>query len=245
MISIDKLNKHINGFHILKDVNLEIPVGKVMGVIGVSGSGKTTLLMCLCGLLPFESGTIKINSYTVDSNTYNSDMEMIWKLRRETGVVFQHLYLFPHLSALGNIIEAPVHVLRKSGDEAENEAIELLSKVGLADSCDKYPDELSGGEQQRVAICRALAMKPEVLFLDEPTSALDPQRSADIRNLLNDFVKEGRTLVIVSHSINFLKSFADSIAYMENGEIIEFGPADLIFSTSHDERTRKFLTFSN
>lgn len=241
MIRIEKLNKYINGLHILRSVNLEIPVGKVMGVIGVSGSGKTTMLMCLCGLLRFESGTIKLNGMSIEGNTYETDMEKIWKLRRETGIVFQHLYLFPHLSAIGNIIEAPIHVLKKTKEEAENDAMELLTKVGLADSADKYPDELSGGEQQRVAICRALAMKPKVLFLDEPTSALDPQRSSDIRKLLNDFVKEGRTLVIVSHSLNFLKGLADYLAYMEAGEVVEFGKADEITNSPKDERTKFFL----
>jgi polar amino acid transport system ATP-binding protein len=241
MISIEKLDKYINSLHILKDVNLEIPAGKVLGIIGVSGSGKTTLLMCLCGLLPFESGTLKLNSLTIEKNTYDTDMEKIWQLRKETGVVFQHLYLFPHLSAIGNIIEAPIHVLKKSREEAENEAMELLSKVGLAESANKYPDELSGGEQQRVAICRALAMKPKVLFLDEPTSALDPQRSADIRNVLSDFVKQGSTLVIVSHSLNFLKGLADILAYMESGEVIEFGSAEEVLKTPKDKRTKYFL----
>lgn len=241
MIRVEGLNKHINSHHILRDVNLEIPEGKVCGVIGVSGSGKTTLLMTLCGLLEFEKGTIHINSLTIDSTTYKTDMEKIWKLRRETGVVFQHLYLFPHLSALGNIIEAPVHVLKTPKAKAIEEAMELLKKVGLDNSANKYPDELSGGEQQRIAICRALAMKPQVLFLDEPTSALDPQRSADIRNVLNDFVKEGRTLVIVSHSINFLKGLADYLAYMEQGEVVEFGSSSEIISSPKDNRTKMFL----
>ncbi len=241
MIRVENLNKHINGLHILRNVNLQIPVGKVVGIIGVSGSGKTTLLMCLCGLLGFESGTIKLNSLSIDPDTCKTDMEKIWKLRRETGVVFQHLYLFPHLSAVGNIIEAPIHVLKKSREEAEKEAIELLSKVGLADCADKYPDELSGGEQQRVAICRALAMKPNVLFLDEPTSALDPQRSSDIRNLMNDFVKGGSTLVIVSHSLNFLKGLADYLTYMEAGEVVEFGTSEELIKSPKDERTKFFL----
>lgn len=241
MIRVEKLNKNIKNLPILKNVNLEIPVGKVLGIIGVSGSGKTTLLMCLCGLLKFEKGTLHLNSLTILPDTYNNDMDKIWKLRKETGVVFQHLHLFPHLSALGNIIEAPIHVLKKSRSEAINEAMELLAKVGLKDSADKYPDQLSGGEQQRVAICRAIAMKPKILFLDEPTSALDPQRSSDIRNLMNDFVKDGSTLVIVSHSLHFLKGLADTLAYMENGEIIEFGRAEEVISSPKDSRTKYFL----
>jgi ABC-type polar amino acid transport system ATPase subunit len=241
MIRIENLNKFINNQHILKNVNLEIPAGKVLGVIGVSGSGKTTLLMCLCGLLQFEQGKITLNTLEVKPESYEKEMENIWTLRRETGIVFQHLFLFPHLSALGNIIEAPVHVLKKPRAEAETEAMELLAKVGLADSADKYPDELSGGEQQRVAICRALAMQPKVLFLDEPTSALDPQRSADIRNLLSDFVKKDCTLVVVSHSLNFLKGLADILAYVEAGEFVEVGPAGEMIKSPKDPRTKYFL----
>lgn len=241
MISVEKLNKKIKNVQILKNVNIKIPVGKVLGIIGVSGSGKTTLLMCLCGLMRFEQGTLHLNSLTILPDTYDNDMEKIWKLRKETGVVFQHLHLFPHLSALGNIIEAPIHVLKKPRAEAMNEALELLARVGLKDSADKYPDQLSGGEQQRVAICRAIAMKPKILFLDEPTSALDPQRSSDIRNLMNDFVKDGSTLVIVSHSLHFLKGLADTLAYMESGEIIEFDKAEDVISSPKDPRTKYFL----
>ncbi len=241
MIRIRNLNKRIKHIQILKNVSIEIPVGKVLGIIGVSGSGKTTLLMCLCGLLKFEEGVLNLNSLTINPDTYDNEMEKIWKLRKETGVVFQHLHLFPHLSALGNIIEAPIHVLKKSRTEATQEALDLLARVGLADSADKYPDQLSGGEQQRVAICRAIAMKPKILFLDEPTSALDPQRSADIRKLMNDFVKEGSTLVIVSHSLNFLKGLADTLAYMESGEIIEFGNAEEVINFPKDPRTKYFL----
>lgn len=241
MIRIENLNKSINNQHILKNVNLEIPAGKVLGVIGVSGSGKTTLLMCLCGLLKFDKGQISLNSLVVTPDSYDKEMEKIWTLRKETGIVFQHLFLFPHLSAIGNIIEAPVQVLKKSRKEAEAEAMELLAKVGLADSADKYPDELSGGEQQRVAICRALAMNPKVLFLDEPTSALDPQRSADIRNLLTDFVKKGCTLVVVSHSLNFLKGLADILAYVEAGEFVEVGDTEEMIKAPKDQRTKYFL----
>jgi ABC-type polar amino acid transport system ATPase subunit len=241
MIRIQELNKRIHGLQILHDVNLEIPEGKVCGVIGVSGSGKTTLLMCLCGLLEFEKGQIEVNSLSLDSSAFKTNMEKVWALRKETGVVFQHLYLFPHLSAIGNIIEAPVHVLKTPKKEAVTQALELLKQVGLENSADKYPDELSGGEQQRVAICRAIAMKPNVLFLDEPTSALDPQRSSDIRNLLTEFVRDGRTLVIVSHSINFLRGLADYLAYMEQGEIVEYGLASEIIGSPKDIRTRMFL----
>ena len=241
MIRIENLNRSINNQHILKNVNLEIPAGKVLGVIGVSGSGKTSLLMCLCGLSKFDEGTISLGSLVIKPDSYEKEMEKVWTLRRETGIVFQHLFLFPHLSAIGNIIEAPVHVLKKPRAEAETEAMELLAKVGLADSADKYPDELSGGEQQRVAICRALAMNPKILFLDEPTSALDPQRSADIRNLLADFVKKGSTLVVVSHSLNFLKGLADILAYVEAGEFIEVGKTEEMIKTPKDPRTKYFL----
>ena len=241
MLKLENIKKIYDGKEILHNISFDVNDAEIVSILGSSGSGKTTLLMCLCGLLPFESGTIKLNSLTINKDTYTNEMEKIWGLRKETGVVFQHLYLFPHLTALGNIIEAPIHVLKRTREEAEAEAMDLLAKVGLADSADKFPEELSGGEQQRVAICRALAMKPKVLFLDEPTSALDPQRSADIRNLLNDFVKQGSTLVIVSHSLNFLKGLADIIAYMEAGEVVECDSTEEVIKNPKDKRTKYFL----
>jgi ABC-type polar amino acid transport system ATPase subunit len=167
--------------------------------------------------------------------------QQVKALRRKVGTVFQHLNLFPHLTVLGNIIEAPVHVLRVPRREAESEAYELLESVGLRQTAPRYPESLSGGEQQRVAIARALAMHPEVLLFDEPTSALDPRRSAELRALLRSFVKVGHTMVIVSHSIGFLIGLADYLLYMEGGEAIEYGPTDDLLNSPKDPRTKDFV----
>src|SRR2546423_2239029 len=156
-------------------------------------------------------------------------------------MVFQHLHLFPHLSALGNIIEAPVHVLHTSRREAEARAHELLAAVGLARAAARYPESLSGGEQQRVAIARALAMRPRVLLFDEPTSALDPRRVAEMRALLRKFAAEGHTMVIVSHSIGFLDGLADRLLYMEAGKAVEYGATEQVLRAPRDERTREFV----
>ncbi len=242
MIKVDSLYKRVNGTEILKNVSFEFPAGKVLGIIGESGSGKTSLLMSLSGLTHFNEGTITVNSLTFNGEPAGGNKEFIWRFRRQSGIVFQHLYLFPHLTVLGNIIEAPLHVLKEKRSDSEARALELLKKVGLHNSADKYPDELSGGEQQRAAICRALIMNPVVLLLDEPTSALDPQRSADIRQLLLDYVHQGHTLVIVSHSINFLRGLADYLLYMDEGEAVEFSETKEMLANPKDGRTKEFLS---
>jgi polar amino acid transport system ATP-binding protein len=162
-------------------------------------------------------------------------------LRRKVGTVFQHLYLFPHLSALGNIAEAPVQVLGVPRKEAFARGYELLEAVGLRQAADRYPDSLSGGEQQRVAIARALAMRPRVILFDEPTSALDPRRTNEMRALLRRFASEGHTLVVVSHSINFITGLADQLLYMEGGEVVEFGDATQLLNSPREPRTRDFI----
>jgi ABC-type polar amino acid transport system ATPase subunit len=162
-------------------------------------------------------------------------------LRQKVGTVFQHLYLFPHLTVLGNIIEAPTHVRRVPRKDAETEALQLLDSVGLKEKARRYPERLSGGEQQRVAIARALAMHPEILMFDEPTSALDPKRTASLRTLLRGFVEKGHTMVVVSHSIGFLEGLADQLLYMEGGEVVEFGDTDDVLNSPRDPRTRDFV----
>ena len=157
------------------------------------------------------------------------------------GTVFQHLHLFPHLTVLGNIIEAPVHVLRAPRRQAETEAYELLESVGLRSAAQRYPESLSGGEQQRVAIARALATHPDLLLFDEPTSALDPKRAASLRSLLRSFVERGHTMVVVSHAIGFLIGLADNLLYMEGGEAIEYGKTDTILHSPQDPRTKDFV----
>lgn len=242
MIRVTDLIKQANGTRILRGVSFEVAPQTVLGVIGASGSGKTTLLRCLNGLERIDGGVIECEDVHLDANLSEHEYSRrVKELRRKVGTVFQHLYLFPHLTVLGNIIEAPTHVLRVPRKKAQTEAYELLESVGLRDKARRYPESLSGGEQQRVAIARALAMHPALLMFDEPTSALDPKRSAGLRSLLRGFVTRGHTMVIVSHSIGFLEGLADQLLYMEGGEVVEFGETERILNSPQDPRTKDFV----
>ncbi len=242
MIRVTDLIKQANGTRILRGVSFEVAPQTVLGIIGASGSGKTTLLRCLNGLERLDGGAIECEDVHLDANLSEHEYSRrVKELRRKVGTVFQHLYLFPHLTVLGNVIEAPTHVLRVPRQKAESEALGLLESVGLKDKARRYPESLSGGEQQRVAIARALAMHPALLMFDEPTSALDPKRSAGLRSLLRGFVTRGHTMVVVSHSIRFLEGLADQLLYMEAGEVVEFGATDRILNAPQDPRTRDFL----
>ena len=246
MIRVQHLAKHAGQTTILRDINFEVASQTVLGIIGASGSGKTTLLRCLNGLERINEGVIECGDLRLDARLPIRDYhERVKALRRRVGTVFQHLYLFPHLTVLGNLIEAPVHVLRIPRPQAETEAQELLEAVGLKLAAHRYPESLSGGEQQRVAIARALAMHPGLLLFDEPTSALDPRRAADLRSLLRGFVTRGHTMVIVSHSIGFLEGLADYLLYMESGQVIEYGKADAVLDSPTDPRTRDFVQQAN
>jgi len=246
MIRVTDLIKQANGTRILRGVSFEVAPQTVLGIIGASGSGKTTLLRCLNGLERIDGGAIECEDVHLDANLSEHEYSRrVKELRRKVGTVFQHLYLFPHLTVLGNIIEAPTHVLRVPRQKAESEALGLLESVGLKDKARRYPESLSGGEQQRVAIARALAMHPALLMFDEPTSALDPKRSAGLRSLLRGFVTRGHTMVVVSHSIRFLEGLADQLLYMEAGEVVEFGATDRILNSPKDPRTKDFLQQAN
>jgi len=246
MIRVTDLIKQANGTRILRGVSFEVAPQTVLGVIGASGSGKTTLLRCLNGLERIDGGAIECEGVRLDANlSVREYSRRVKELRRKVGTVFQHLYLFPHLTVLGNIIEAPTHVLRVSLQKAESEALALLESVGLKEKARRYPESLSGGEQQRVAIARALAMHPALLMFDEPTSALDPKRSAGLRSLLRGFVTRGHTMVVVSHSIRFLEGLADQLLYMEAGEVVEFGATDRILNSPKDPRTKDFVQQAN
>src|SRR5882724_10583823 len=242
MIIVKDLIKKANGTRILRGVSFEVGPQTVLGVIGASGSGKTTLLRCLNGLERIDGGVIECEDVQLDANLSEHDYSRrVKELRRKVGTVFQHLYLFPHLTVLGNIIEAPTHVLRVPREKAESEAYELLESVGLRQTARRYPESLSGGEQQRVAIARALAMHPTLLLFDEPTSALDPKRAAEMRLLLRGFVAGGQTMVIVSHSIGFLTGLADNLLYLEGGEVVEYGETQALLTSPRDPRTASFL----
>jgi ABC-type polar amino acid transport system ATPase subunit len=242
MIRVTELRKRFGSSEILKGISFDVPPQTVLGVIGASGSGKSTLLRCLNGLERISGGTVECDGVRLEANLSHSEYrKRVKDLRRKVGTVFQHFYLFPHLSVVGNIIEAPVHVLRMAKKTAETEARELLEAVGMTHAARRYPGSLSGGEQQRVAIARALAMHPALLLLDEPTSALDPRRINSLRTLLRTFVDRGHTMIIISHSMGFLAGVADNILFMEGGVAVEFGPPEQVINSPQDARTQDFL----
>jgi len=242
MIKVTNLRKRFGDSEILKGIDFEVPANTILGVIGASGSGKTTLLRCLNGLETIDGGSITCENVQLEAGISHAEYKKrVRQLRLKVGTVFQHFYLFPHLSVVGNIIEAPVHVLRTNKKAAENEAIQLLESVGLRKAARRYPESLSGGEQQRVAIARTLAMHPAVLLMDEPTSALDPQRIHSLRGLLRGFAEKGQTMIIISHSIGFLAGVSDSLLYMEGGLVVEHGPTDQVLNSPKDPRVRDFV----
>ena len=242
MIRVEGLGRSAGTARILRGVSFSVEPRTVLGVMGASGSGKTTLLRCMNGLERVTEGAVECDGVRLEAGIAEKEYQRrVKQLRRHVGMVFQHLFLFPHLSVLGNITEAPVQVLKKPRAEAEGAALELLEAVGLKGKAPRYPESLSGGEQQRVAIVRALAMRPEVLLFDEPTSALDPRRSFELIAVLRRFVEQGQTMVIVSHSIKFLEGVADFLLYMEGGEAVEFGEAERLLHEPRDPRTRDFL----
>ncbi len=247
MIRVENLGKSAGETRIIRGVNFEVEAGRVLGIIGPSGSGKTTLLRCLNGLERLTEGAFECGGVRLEAGlTPKEYARRVKQLRRHVGMVFQHFYLFPHLSVMGNITEAPVQVLRRPRAEAETHALELLDTVGLKRAAARYPESLSGGEQQRVAIVRALAMRPEVLLFDEPTSALDPRRSDELAAILRGFAEgQSQTLVIVSHSIRFLGEAADYLLYMESGEAVEFGETARVLHDPRDPRTRDFVSHSD
>jgi ABC-type polar amino acid transport system ATPase subunit len=242
MIQVTNLRKRFGTNEILKGISFEVPSRTILGIIGASGSGKTTLLRCLNGLETIDGGAIVCGDVRIEAGISHTDYKRrVRELRLKVGTVFQHFYLFPHLSVVGNIIEAPVHVLRSPKKKAETEAFELLESVGMKHAARRYPDSLSGGEQQRVAIARALAMHPALLLLDEPTSALDPRRIASLRGLLRGFIEKGHTMIIISHSIGFLDGVSDNLLYMEGGLVVEHGPTDQVLNSPKDSRVKEFI----
>jgi ABC-type polar amino acid transport system ATPase subunit len=242
MIRVTDLRKRFGNSEILKGITFEMPPQTVLGVIGASGSGKSTLLRCLNGLETIDGGTVECDGVRLEVGLSHAEYRRrVKELRLKVGTVFQHFYLFPHLSVLGNIIEAPVHVLRSAKKTAETEAFELLESVGMKQAARRYPGSLSGGEQQRVAIARALAMHPALLLLDEPTSALDPRRINSLRALLRTFVDRDHTMIIISHSMGFLGGVSDNVLFMEGGVAVEYGPTDEVLNSPKDPRTKDFL----
>ncbi|AOM82331.1 amino acid ABC transporter ATP-binding protein [Salisediminibacterium beveridgei] len=237
LLEIHDLNKSFGDAPVLKGIDLALKKGEVICVIGSSGSGKSTLLRCLNFLEEKDSGTIRYNGEVIETTTHNVN-----QFRQKMGMVFQHFHLFPHMTVLGNIIEAPVHVLKRRKEDATAEALKLLERVGLREKADDYPFTLSGGQKQRVAIARALAMQPEVMLFDEPTSALDPELVGEVLAVMKDIASQGMTMVIVTHEMGFAREVADRTLYMHDGVILEEGPSKDFFANPKEPRTKAFLS---
>ena len=236
MIKINNLHKNFGKLAVLKGIDLTVAEKEVVVIIGPSGSGKSTLLRCINYLEKPTEGEV-----VVDNIPLNSDAN-INKVREEVGMVFQRFNLFGHMSVLENIMLAPMKVRKETKEQAKQEALKLLEKVGLADKAEAYPAQLSGGQQQRVAIARALAMKPKLMLFDEPTSALDPEMVNEVLEVMNALAKEGMTMVVVTHEMGFAREVGDRVIFMDEGKIVEVGTPTEIFSNAQEERTKLFLS---
>lgn len=246
MVKVKNVHKLFGSLEVLKDINLEVEKGEVVCIIGPSGSGKSTLLRCLNHLERISAGCIYIEDELIDEridgkNQLKISQRKVSELCTELGMVFQRFNLFPHMTVIENVMEAPMTVRKVPKEEASVEAIKLLEKVGLADKRNEYPSRLSGGQQQRVAIARALAMKPKIMLFDEPTSALDPELVGEVLEVMKDLADEGMTMLVVTHEMGFAKEVGSRVIFMDNGEIKEEGKPEEIFSNPKNERTRAFL----
>ena len=240
-MKITKVSKTFGNHQVLKNISLDFPAGKTTVLVGPSGSGKSTILRSLDLLERPESGNFDLDELHIDFSQKIKDADIL-TVRKKTGMVFQSYNLFPHFTVLQNVTEGPVQVLGKKKADAESEAKQLLAKVGLADKADFYPETLSGGQAQRVAIARSLAMHPEYILLDEPTSALDPELEMEVLKVLLELAKEKQSLVIVTHNLAFARRVADKIVFVENGEILYDGDAGNFFAQDNDnQRIRDFL----
>ena len=247
-IEMDHIHKTFGSLEVLKDVTLHVETGEVISIIGPSGSGKSTFLRCLCQLETIDSGSIVVDGRTMVSTPEGSNRAVyapaaeVRAICRRMGMCFQHFNLFPHMTVLDNILEAPRIVKKMKTEDIMPKAEELLKKVGLWDKRDAYPSRLSGGQQQRVAIARALAMKPKFMLFDEPTSALDPEMVREVLDVIKDLAKEGMSMAIVTHEMGFAREVADRVLFIDEGKILEQGKPDDIFFHPKEERTKLFLS---
>lgn len=243
IVRVSHLDKYFGRLHVLKDLSFEVNTAEIVCIIGRSGSGKSTLLRCINFLEQPDSGSIEVDGVIVGARGSGRDYrQQIHDLRLKTGMVFQSFNLFPHMTALENVIEGPITVKGMSRAEAIEIGMHNIEKVGLADKRDQYPSRLSGGQQQRVAIARALAMEPQVMLFDEPTSALDPELIGEVLEVMQQLVAEGMTMLIVTHEMGFAREFAHRIMYMDEGRFVEVGPPSQLFDNPQDKRTRTFLS---
>ena len=239
IVEVRDVHQSFGPVEVLKGVSFSVSKGGVVCIIGPSGSGKSTLLRCINGLVPIRSGTIRVANFVV--HPLMSDPEKI-ALRKEVSMVFQQYNLFPHRTALDNVMMAPVHVLREDPKEVRDRSIALLTKVGLAAKQHAYPGELSGGQQQRVAIARSLAMRPEVMLFDEVTAALDPETVKEVLNTIRELAAEGMTCILVTHEMRFAREIADEVHFTDGGLIVESGSPSELFDRPQKDRTRAFLS---
>ncbi|MDQ3189180.1 MAG: amino acid ABC transporter ATP-binding protein [Pseudomonadota bacterium] len=239
MVAVHDVHQSFGNIDVLKGISLEVPKGGVVCIIGPSGSGKSTLLRCINGLVPIKRGSIRVAGFEVQQ--LKTDQEKI-ALRKEVSMVFQQYNLFPHKTALQNVMMAPIHVLKEDKAEVRDRAAALLKKVGLTEKADAYPGELSGGQQQRVAIARSLAMQPEVMLFDEITAALDPETVKEVLNTIKELAQDGMTCMLVTHEMRFAREIADTVYFTDGGVIVESGPPDDLFDRPVKDRTRAFLS---
>ncbi|OHV84632.1 amino acid ABC transporter ATP-binding protein [Rhizobium sp. LCM 4573] len=246
MIELSDIEKRFGDAVILKDINLQIPEGSVTALVGPSGGGKSTLLRCINLLEIPTSGSIRIGEERLDFQPGRKvGWQSIQKIRRQTGMVFQNFQLFPHRTAIENVMEGLVTVLKWPREKAQARAMELLTKVGMAHKADAWPSTLSGGQQQRVAIARALAPSPRVLLCDEPTSALDPELSAEVVDVLGRLANEGTTMVMATHDLRLASRIAHAVVFLEAGRVVETGSARSMFASPEHERTKQFISTIN
>ncbi len=246
IIQAEKVNKHFGSLHVLKDVTLEVRQNEVVVIIGPSGSGKSTFLRCINHLEKIDGGRILVNGRMIGYQERNGKLveeseKSIAMQRAEIGMVFQRFNLFPHLTALENVIEAPMQVRKTQVELAKTEGRRLLARVGLADKEEVYPSQLSGGQQQRVAIARALAMKPKLMLFDEPTSALDPEMIGEVLDVMKELAEE-MTMIVVSHEMGFARAAANRIIFIDEGRILEDTTPEEIFDHPREERPKAFLS---
>ncbi|MGP4917084.1 ATP binding protein of ABC transporter [Corynebacterium xerosis] len=249
LIQLEGIHKAFGDLHVLKDCDLSVAPGEVTVLIGPSGSGKSTLLRCINQLEEPTAGRVRIAGVTqgyaeeplADGRWQKLPSAEIARQRSRIGMVFQRFHLFPHMTALANIMEAPIQVLGRSKAEAKESALALLERVGLSDRADHYPSELSGGQQQRVAIARALAMEPELMLFDEPTSALDPELVAEVLAVLKELAEGGMTMIVVTHEMGFAREVADRVVFMDEGMIVEQGTAQELIESPKSDRLQDFL----
>jgi len=250
MVSIEGVHKWYGHHHVLRGIDLTVPKGTVATVLGPSGSGKSTALRCINQLEEIGAGRIHVDGALMGYREgvhrgrpalFRLHPRQIAQQRANVGMVFQRFNLFPHMTALGNVTEAQVQVLRRTKEEAYQRSLAMLERVGLGDHVDHYPAQLSGGQQQRVAIARALAMDPELMLFDEPTSALDPELVGEVLSVMRDLAESGMTMIVVTHEIGFAREVADQVVFMAEGVVVEQGTPDEVLGNPREPRTRDFL----